>query len=364
MDQDVLSSLAPLSNNELLARVERLAQGEREATASLIVHLAVLDERRLYLGEGCSSLFTYCTHVLHFSEHAAYGRIEAARTGRRFPALLGMLEDGSLNLTTVCMLAARLTYENHRELLAAAKHKSKRHVEELLARLRPQPAVAATVRRLPAASQVLASPTMADGAVANDELGASAQVEAPLPTPPNTPPPARPAIVEPLAPQRYRIQFTASAETCDKLRLAQDLLRHQIPDGDPAKIFDRALTVLLENLARQKLAATDRPRAGRGTTPGSRHIPADVKRAVWIRDGGRCAFVAGNGRRCAAQGFLEFHHVTPHAAGGEPTAANIQLRCRGHNGYEAELYFGSRGPVPVRETPASYVCLRGPQAPG
>jgi hypothetical protein len=370
MDQDILSSLAQLSNNELLARLERLAQGEREATAFLIVHLAVLDERRLYLGEGYSSMFSYCTQVLHFSEHAAYGRIEAARTGRRFPLLLEMLEDGSVNLTTVCMLTARLTYENHRELLAAARHRSKRQVEELLARLRPQPPVAATVRRLPAASQPLASPTMPDGAVANDELGASTPLEAPLPTPP----PARPAIVEPLAPQRYRIQFTASAETCDKLRLAQDLLRHQIPDGDPAKIFDRALSALLENLARQKLAATDRPRAGRGTAPGSRHIPADVKRAVWIRDGGRCAFVAGNGRRCAAQGFLEFHHVTPHAAGGEPTAANIQLRCRGHNGYEADLFFGPRKPDGVRETralyrvprfgPSSGACLRGPQAPG
>jgi hypothetical protein len=148
-----------------------------------------------------------------------------------------------------------------------------------------------------------------------------------------------------LAPDRYRVQFTASAETCDKLRLAQDLLRHQIPDGDPAKIFDRALTVLLDNLARQKLAATGRPRGGRGTAPGSRHVPADVKRAVWTRDLGQCAFVASNGRRCAARGFLEFHHVTPHAAGGVPTVANIQLRCRAHNDYEAELYFGPREPA-------------------
>lgn len=348
VDQDMLASLAGLSNDDLLTQVKRLAQSEREATATLIGRLAVLDERRLYLGEGYPSLFSYCTQVLHFSEHAAYGRIEAARTARRFPVLLEMLEDGSVNLTTACMLAARLTHENHHELLAAARHKSKRQVEELLARLRPQPAVPATVRRLPVPSQAVASPTMADGAVANDELAAGAHVEAPLPTPPSTPPPARPAIVAALAPQRYRIQFTASAETCDKLRLAQDLLRHQIADGDPAKIFDRALTVLLENLARQKLAATERPRAGRDTAPGSRHIPADVKRAVWIRDGGRCAFVAGNGRRCAAQGFLEFHHVTPHAAGGEPTAANIQLRCRGHNGYEAELFFGSRGPVAMK----------------
>ncbi|MBI2246717.1 MAG: hypothetical protein HYU65_02075 [Armatimonadetes bacterium] len=74
----MLSSVSQLSNHELLARVKHLAEREREATASLIAHLAELDERRLYLAEGCSSLFTYCTQVLHLSEHAAYGRMLAS----------------------------------------------------------------------------------------------------------------------------------------------------------------------------------------------------------------------------------------------------------------------------------------------
>jgi len=148
-----------------------------------------------------------------------------------------------------------------------------------------------------------------------------------------------------LAPDQYKITFTAKTETCRKLRLAQDLLRHQVPDGNPAEIFDRALSALLEDLARKKLGASNRSRRGRGTAPGSRHIPAEVKRAVWLRDGARCAFVAANGRRCSERGFLEFHHIDPHAAGGEATAGNIALRCRPHNGYEADLYFGPREPV-------------------
>ncbi|MGQ0701591.1 MAG: HNH endonuclease, partial [Gemmatimonadales bacterium] len=91
------------------------------------------------------------------------------------------------------------------------------------------------------------------------------------------------------------------------------------------------LTALLQDLAKRKLAATDRPRGNRGTAPGSRHIPAEVKRAVSKRDGDRCAFVSHTGRRCTEQGFLEFHHVAPYSAGGEPTAENIQLRCRAHS---------------------------------
>jgi len=37
---------------------------------------------------------------------------------------------------------------------------------------------------------------------------------------------------------------------------------------------------------------------------------------------------------------MEFHHVRPHAVGGAPTVENIELRCRAHNAYEADLYYG------------------------
>src|SRR3972149_6715649 len=77
----MMLSLADLSDQDLLARTMHLAADERQATALLIAHLAELDARRLYLAEGSSSLFTYCTQVLRLSEHAAYGRIEAAPGG-------------------------------------------------------------------------------------------------------------------------------------------------------------------------------------------------------------------------------------------------------------------------------------------
>jgi len=357
----MLSAIDQLSNHELLLRVKSLAQGEREATAVLIALLAELEARRLYLAEGCSSLFTYCTQVLHLSEHAAYGRIEAARMVRRFPVVLGMLEDGSVNLTTMGLLASQLTAENHRELLDMARHKSKRQVEELLARLRPQPPVSASVRRLPTA-RLTAAPL---GIATAPRSGPSSASATPDPrSPATTLSRLRPAVVTPLAPRRYKVQFTASAETVEKLRLAQDLLRHQIPDGDPAAIIDRALTALLNGLAKQKLATTDHPRGSRGRVSRSRHIPADVRRSVWLRDDGRCAFVSRTGRRCTEGGFLEFHHVAPYAAGGEPTADNIQLRCRAHNGYEAELYFGPRHTGLLREARASYHLNAGNRACG
>jgi hypothetical protein len=156
-----------------------------------------------------------------------------------------------------------------------------------------------------------------------------------------------------LAPDRYRIQFTVAEETYDTLREVQALLRREIPDGDVAAIFDRALRLLLEDTARKKLAATDRPRPRQvGPPTRSRYKPAELVRTVWQRDGGRCAFVAKNGRRCAADAFLEFHHLDPHALGGEMTEQNVSLRCRAHNQYEAELLFGRYVPK-ARERPAA-----------
>lgn len=354
-----LICLAHLADADLLTEVHRLAAAERQTTAALIASLMELDARRLYLGQGCSSLFTYCTQVLHFSEHAAYGRIEAARAARRFPMILDLLADGSLTLTAVGLLAPHLTAENHPDVLAAARHQSKRDVEHLVARLRPQPAAPSTVRKLPAPRQ-MAVPS----AVPPDSTGL---MDGPGSSTPSIPQrPARSTVVRPLAPERYKIQVTVSRETYEKLRRAQDLLRHTIPSGDPAVIVDRALTVLVADLERRKLAATDRPRAARATAPRGRHIPAAVKRAVWKRDEAQCAFVGTNGR-CRETAFLEVHHRVPYAAGGRAVVDNLELRCAAHNAYEAQQYFGARhpalsdaenctssedeGPSLVRETP-------------
>ena len=136
-----------------------------------------------------------------------------------------------------------------------------------------------------------------------------------------------------------------SAEAREDLREAQDLLRHAIPNGDPAQVIERALRLLVEQLRRKKYAATDRPRAGRGTAPGSRAIAAKVRRGVGSRDDGRCTFVGKTGRRCNERAFVEFHHDEPYGVGGEGTIENIQLLCRAHNAFESERFYGHGRPV-------------------
>ncbi len=333
-----------LSDRELLVEVARAATEERRATAHLLALLIELDARRLYLGEGFSSLFTYCTQALHLSEHASYNRIEAARAARRFPIILQHIGDGALTLTAVRLLAPHLTPDNHREVLASARHKNKREVELLVASLHPQPDVPVVVRKLPTRA---ATATPANLAPDMQHLTAIAdRVEPDTVVPPGvitTPPAVTPtrhlntAALKPIAPERYKIQFTAGRETYEMLRRAQDLLRHVVPDGDPAVIIDRALTLLVKELERTKVGSSERPRAGRAVSPGARHVPAAVRRAIWQRDGGRCAFVGTQGR-CSETGFLEYHHVVPFAEGGAATSENLELRCRSHNQYESQRW--------------------------
>jgi hypothetical protein len=359
-----LESPAVLNDNDLVVRVRTLARRERRATAQLVAALAEFDRRRLYLAQGCSSLFTYCTDVLHLSEHAAYTRMEVARTALRFPVVLQRLEEGSVTLTTIRRLGPVLTDSNHREVLAAAAHKKKADVERLVATLRPQPDAVTIVRKLPpprtpGAARHPAAPS------ASSSLATTGSPPVMTTVPPavsDTPPPpiTAPQITSPLpiisalASERYRIQFTASRAMHDKLRLAQALLRHRIPTGDPVAIFERGLDLLLADLARTKFGATLRPRPQKPSAPRSRHIPAAVKREVWRRDDGRCAFVGAEGR-CRERGFVEFHHVVPFADGGAATPGNIELRCRAHNAYEAEQSFG---PLVAREVAPPYNAFR------
>ncbi len=87
--------------------------------------------------------------MLGLSEDAAHFRITAARAARRFPVILELLADGGITLTAVKLLAPHFTEDNHRELLDAVRRKSKRVVEEMVARLQPRPGVTSLVRKVP-----------------------------------------------------------------------------------------------------------------------------------------------------------------------------------------------------------------------
>jgi hypothetical protein len=77
-----------------------------------------------------------------------------------------------------------------------------------------------------------------------------------------------------------------------------------------------------------------------GVEGASRHVPEEIKRTVYERDGGQCAFVDSRGRRCPERGFLQLDHVNGFARTREHKVETVRLLCAVHNQYTADLLYG------------------------
>ncbi len=329
-------SLSHLSDPTLLRGLAALVARDRATTAALLAHLAEVDARRLYLPAAYPSMYAYCVGELRMSEDAACKRIRVARAARQFPALFAALADGRVNVSAVVLLAPHLTGDTTEELLAAAAHKTKSEVEQLLAQRFPRPELPTVLEAIgpglsPASFPPL-TPGLATGTPETVASSAPGRMDVPLPQ----------TRVAPLSRERFALQLTIGQGTHEKLRYAQALLGHALPSGDLAAVLDRALDALINKLERRKFAARSRsaPRP-QHRAPAGRYIPADLRRTVWQRDGGQCTFVSQDGHRCPARTRLEFDHVLEVARGGQARVAGLRLRCRPHNQYQAERTFGT-----------------------
>jgi hypothetical protein len=374
-------SLQSIPDDELLQRLAELTTQSRHLEVDIVAHIAEVEERGLYAREAFPSMFVYCRDALHLSEQEAYLRIAVARASLEHPILLTMLADGRLHLTAIGKLAPHLTRENRDALLERAVHKTKRQIEELLAEFAPRPDVPAVMRKLPEGrtrpgapivilkggnDPMLVGPILELGPDSTRQLGPDA-VGAPEPGAnapaihPGVSSRVSPSVVQPLAPGRYKVQFTASAELHRKLERLEALMGSSRGKGDLAAVIEQAVTEKLERLEARRFGRTRTSRKGTqpnkpasagdvpadsepraDPSPSSRNIPAPVRRAVYERDGGRCRYVDEQGRRCEERDRLEFHHGHPFGLGGDHGVANVRLMCHAHNAYLAECDYGRK----------------------
>ena len=333
--------LTELSDAVLQRQLNELVAKDRGTTAELLAHIAEFDERRLHVPAGFASMHAYCVEELRLSEDAAYKRIRAARAARQFPAIFAMLAEGRLHLAAVCLLAPHLTHENADELFAAATHRRKSEVEELVSQRFPDRILPVIIRPIPSDmdfTKLGLAPGRVDAHTNSepDETHALQQASVPVELVPG-----RVGTRQVEAPQRYELKLTISNTTREKLKYAQELLSHSVPSGDVEQVLDRGLDALISQLEKRKFGACSKPRPAHRSTKSKRCIPASVRRAVWQRDHGQCTFVSDDGHRCGSRRFLEFDHVEPVARGGEATVDGVRLRCRAHNQLEAERVYGA-----------------------
>ena len=400
--------LGGIGNGELLAALSSLVRREHDLMSDLLAHLAELDERRLYLDLGFTSLFAYCTEALGFCKSSAGRRIAVARVCRKYPEAFAHVARGELQLSVLSLLGPHLNPENAAELFEACVRKSCEQVELLLAARFPRPDVREAIRRLPTRTEVRtpdggraveAAPTPAGPGKCPQIAGETGERQHARETGPISRVIPAQRRLEPLSVDRFAVRFTADAEFQELLEEVRALASHREPEGDLMSLMKRGLEAYRRELQKERFGVgtkSRRARSRRGgganhsnTTEGadtkhsetetetaktaeharrtehatrSRHVPAAVAREVYLRDGGGCSFCSGDGRRCGARRFLELDHVTPWAVGGETTVDNLRLRCRAHNQHAARSYFGADF-VRARVVPRSPASSSGEPAP-
>ncbi len=386
-------NISLLSDDALLASTRALVNRSNELLAELVLHLAEVDERQLYRGRAFPSMFAYCVGELGFSSDVTCNYTTVIRLVRRFPEAVEVLCNGQLHLTGLRNLAPHLTKDNWRKALADACGKTVDEVKEIVATLDPKPDVPDSIRKLPAPrDSAPAEPT----AQPEPDLFSLASASPPVvpPAQPLVPPPPSPASeaatpviaapptpivprrdrVNPLAPNAYKVEFTASESLRAKLEEAKNLLRHRRPDGSLAVILEQALDLLIAKVKKERYGIGARPRSNSGkakqdssplaaapaiapevdAAPSappplappraanafarrpSRHIPINDVREVLKRDTLQCTYVGPDGRRCQERGLLELDHVEGFARTGLHSVDRLRVRCRAHNTLAAE----------------------------
>ena len=136
---------------------------------------------------------------------------------------------------------------------------------------------------------------------------------------------------------------------------AKGLLRGKYPRPGLEEVLSEGVKALLDRIdpARRPVKTPRRSldaveisgsKTGREDNRRTRHgraVPGWVKEEVWWRDGGRCVYMAPDGRECGSSDGLQFDHIRPWAAGGRSDDPwNIRLLCRAHNSLEARRVFG------------------------
>ncbi len=296
----MLLSLSEISNENLISKLKEFKDTENLSVANIIYYLSELDNRGLYRDLGYSSLFSYCTDALGYSESAAYRRVQAARFLKTNPEIYESIKTGKLSLSAVSEIAKIKEANAKMELLKASEGKSARVVQAMAAKFQaPVKSKRETIR----AKQVVTS----------DE-------------------PTLFSLQKPIAQtqESYSITIEVDKDFMNLLNETKALIGHR----PTSEVFRKTMAEFVDKRTQIKR------RVAIKAPVNSRFIPKSVKLLVMDRDNKQCSFVSSDGKRCTEKHSLEFDHKVPYAVGGTNGTENIRLLCKAHNLLHAERFFG------------------------
>jgi 5-methylcytosine-specific restriction endonuclease McrA len=296
-----MNDLQKFSDDDLLVATTALVVEERRLTTEILWHLHEVRRRRLFAKLGFPSLFEYAVS-LGYSSGAAGRRISAMKLLVQIPEMEESLKTGKMSLSTLCSAhhffqrnPVPSTRREKLEILRGLEGKSRRECERIFATLAPEPAPAERERAISA--------------------------------------------------ELTEIRFVADEALMEKLEKIKNLDAHNNPNPSYLELFHRLADIALKKLDPEKkrkdvnrteVQAEPRlentaPPAESAAFPRPRYIPARLKRAVWIRDGGQCVYRGADGRVCGSRYGLQFDHQVPVSTGGDATFENLRLLCQAHN---------------------------------
>ena len=314
-----MEDIKTLSDEELVLSLKSACRKEISGTCEVLAHLIELDDRRLYLKLGYSSLFDYCLRALKYSESGAGRMVQAARTVRDYPQILELLGERKLSLATLGKVAGMLTKENVKDVLSKVEGKSIAETEIYMAQFKPRKEIRETIKPVVLVAKRSGNPSQDQDLFSTPNVGSRPINEL------AEPPSQTAANSENL----YQINFAIPERVMKKLEKARAMSRsgHRL-----SELFEKLLDAYLDKATPKRAA---KPRAVK-----TRHIQKAVKNEVFERDGHYCSYVATDGTRCNAKISLELDHRTPFALGGGRKADELRLMCSRHNRMVAEEVFG------------------------
>jgi len=283
-----------LTNKDLAERIEILRGKEREILLKFLIHLGEFDRRKLYLEQGYSSLFDFCTRKLGYSESSAYRRAESARCLREHPELKKSFFSGKVSICTIARASKAIKAKKAE--VEDIIGKSTREVETLVAEVAPSNKPREFVKEIKVKRETEIFPTLEKTET------------------------------------RYEIKFSVTKEVYDEI---QDI---------KAKLSNKLGSSLsLENVFIElvnKFQSAPKERKVSSINENSRYIPVSVKREILARDSKCCSYVSPSGIRCTETHFLHFDHIKPFGIGGKTSSNNLRLLCSKHNQMLAKRTFG------------------------
>ena len=310
--------LQRLKSQDLLGNLDSLNEKERKLKVKVLLYLREIDRRRLYLEEGYSSMFDFCVKYLKYSESTAVRRIKAERALGRSKKIINMLLSGEMTVTGLSKIEPICRPENTEAILERAAGCSCRELDILKARHCPSEPEPEKVRPVFVRTELKIKSEPPDG---GRKFTANAEGS---------------NFLE----EKYRLEFSVSAETMNKIKSAKSLLSTKYPNGVKLEtLFEELLDNYLEkNDPNGRECDSD---ININKLDRTRYIPQKIKDIVFKRDGGRCSFVGRNGRRCNSAWNLQYDHIVPFGKGGDNSPENLRLLCGRHNRLMAEKEYGT-----------------------